>query len=85
MTRRVEVTERHLRTLWGYCLPETGRIVIARGISERDRLGTLVHELLHVGLPATTEDEIDRLTAILARVLWRQGYRRRVKDSSRGS
>lgn len=82
MTRRVDVTERTLRALWGYCLPDTGRIVIARGISERDRLGTLVHELLHVGLPATTEDEIDRLTAILARVLWRQGYRRKRQNES---
>ena len=75
-SRRVVVTERTLRALWGYCDPDTGNVVIARGIAGKDRLGTLVHELLHVALPATAEEEVERITAVLTTVLWRQGYRR---------
>lgn len=92
-SRRVVVTERTLRTLYGYCYPDTGSVVVAKGLSERDRLGTLLHELVHVALPSTSEDEVERIAALLSRVLWRERYRRNprrvaqhcVKDSSRES
>lgn len=91
--RRVVVTERTLTKLWGYCYPGTGSVVVAKGLSERDRLGTLLHELVHVALPSTTEEGVERIAALLSRVLWRERYRRNprrvaqhcVKDCSRGS
>lgn len=83
MTRgKLRVTEsRRMSDLYGYCDPATGKIVLRAGMSQFDRLGTLVHEGMHCALPTTTEEEVDRISRILTALLWQQGYRRRTKKS----
>lgn len=69
---RVKVTDLRL-----YGLYERGVICVDTAQGEQDRLGTLVHELLHHICPRKSEAWVSRRAEVMARVLWRQGYRRR--------
>ncbi len=42
----------------------------------KDYLDTLIHEALHTIYPDMSETEVHKTTGRLARLIWRQGYRR---------
>jgi hypothetical protein len=42
-------------------------------------LDTLIHEVLHLAKPDLTEEEVIRVSNILAKQVWRCGYRRILK------
>ena len=72
----ITVTEGRVGDLYGWCNEWTGEVRLRPGMTPRQRLGTLLHEGLHVALPRTAEREIARLTGLLTSLLWREGYRR---------
>lgn len=43
---------------------------------EKDLLDTFIHETTHIVQPELSEDAVVRISAGLADVLWRMGYRR---------
>lgn len=54
--------------------------------SEKDRLGTIIHEVLHVMLPDHNEDAVVKMEQDLTEVLWKLGYRKQdgSKSNERG-
>jgi hypothetical protein len=44
--------------------------------TERERLRVTVHEALHLGEWSLPEKKVDRISRLIADVLWKQGYRR---------
>ena len=54
----------------------TGHIEIDPRATERQRVDTLVHEVLHHQFPAMPEADVARHATIIAKVLWKEGYRR---------
>lgn len=42
----------------------------------KERLGTLIHEVIHILYPELTEEEVLFAERTLAAVVWKQGYRR---------
>lgn len=43
---------------------------------ERERMDTLIHELLHLMCPKWEEKKVEKRANWLCKHLWRQGYRR---------
>ena len=54
-------------------------IAIDDRLGEFDTLDTLIHEWLHAEVPNSPEKDVDSLSTSIARMLWKIGYRRRVK------
>lgn len=71
----VTIERRPLRRYFGYCVPDTGKIVIRSSLRGRPRLGTEIHELIHVILPEMSEKGVQEITYMLVYHLWRLGYR----------
>lgn len=76
--KRVEVTERKLGgKVYGLAYTETGEIQIdPRHTSERERLDTVCHEILHILEPTWSEKDVKTAAKILSRGIWLEGYRR---------
>lgn len=75
---RVRIIERKLgrEKALGLAYQGIGIVEIDPRQCERERLDTLVHELLHLLEPEWTEERVEASAAWLAQILWRQGYRR---------
>lgn len=59
---------------------ETDRIIeIDPRQSPKNRLDTLIHELLHAVKPAMPEKEVIKVAAAIRDGLWKDGWRRRKK------
>jgi hypothetical protein len=43
---------------------------------EREKIDTLVHEILHLAKPEYEEEEVIRISNIISSNLWKYGYRR---------
>ena len=43
---------------------------------EREKIDTLIHEILHLAKPEYDEEEIVRISKIISSNLWKYGYRR---------
>ena len=56
--------------------PDKGLIEIDPRQKGKDHLDTLIHEALHLVFPDMTEKDVVKHTGRLARLLWRNGYRR---------
>lgn len=69
-----------LRKNWGDCdAPDVAgkEIRIAHGhADESDLLDTVIHELLHCGLPDLKEETVARLSKDMTRILGRLGWRK---------
>jgi hypothetical protein len=39
-------------------------------------IDTLVHEILHEAQPEITEEGIERISNLISKTLWREGYRK---------
>ena len=59
-----------------------GRIEIDPRQSPYEMLDTICHEVMHEAQPEITEDGIERISRLLSRVLWQEGYRRVENDQS---
>lgn len=53
-----------------------GKIVVDPRQSDYEMMDTLVHEVLHEAQPEITEDGIVRVSRLISRVLWKEGYRK---------
>jgi len=63
----------------GYCdAPTTPSkaILIDKKLNNQQELEIILHECLHAGLWFVCESVVERLAADLARILYRQGYRK---------
>lgn len=56
--------------------PPPGRIELDTRETPPEQLDTLVHELLHETFRDTTEEKVADSATLIARVLWREGYRK---------
>ena len=56
--------------------PDKGLIEIDPRQKGKDHLDTLIHEALHLVFPDMSERNVVKHTGRLARLLWRNGYRR---------
>ncbi|HEY2759904.1 MAG TPA: hypothetical protein VGI75_04155 [Pirellulales bacterium] len=68
----------HLGPNDGFCDPPTTTnksIVVAKGLSEKDQLEILVHEMLHAGGWHFDEEYVTQFARDISHVLWRLGYR----------
>ena len=62
--------------IWNKGKPgEPGRIVIDPRQTRYELMDTIIHECLHEAQPEITEDGIVRISKLISRVLWKEGYR----------
>lgn len=75
---RVKIVEKKLgrENAFGQVWMDTRLIEIDPRQSEKDRIDTVIHELLHLAKPHWSEEHIVRIATFLARALWKEGYRR---------
>jgi hypothetical protein len=57
-----------------------GRIVIDPRQTEYEMMDTIIHECLHETQPEITEDGIVRISKLISRVLWKEGYRQAARN-----
>jgi hypothetical protein len=60
----------------GQCFHGENLIEIDPRQSERERLDTVIHEVLHLCCPEWTEEQVVRVSKVLSAVLWKCRYRR---------
>lgn len=79
---RIRIVEKKLgreRAL-GQCYHGENVVEIDPRQGERERLDTLIHEVLHLAKPDLIEDEVIRMANILSKQVWKCGYRRILKS-----
>ena len=59
----------------GWCCWANRVITLDERETERERLDTAIHEVLHACLPDVSEDAIDATATGLANVLWKLNWR----------
>ena len=76
--RRVKITEKKLarEKAEGQAYKKARKIEIDPRLTNRTRLETLIHELLHVLFPDMTEYRVRKTALELCDRLWEDGYRR---------
>lgn len=79
---RIRVVEKKLgrEGAFGQCYHGENLIEIDPRQTERERLDTLIHEVLHLAKPDLAEDEVIRVANILSKQVWKCGYRRVLKS-----
>ena len=50
-------------------------------LGQKDRLSTLVHEIIHIVFPTLSESQTIQVELRIAAVLWRDGWRRLAPES----
>lgn len=77
---QVTVTNRKLRREGALGLawfdPDCSLIEIDPRLSDRRRLTVLIHEALHIAFPDLAETVVDRKSAMIAKLVHQDGYRR---------
>ena len=61
----------------GMCDREQRLITISPRLTPKQRMGAMLHELLHVALPNLDEDTVGSVECILQEGLWADGWRRK--------
>lgn len=81
MKRKLTVKERKLARELAVGLYWHGEALIEIDPRQPARryLNTLIHELLHHVCPEASENWVSRAAGTMAKVVWRQGYRRIAK------
>lgn len=62
--------------VWGLAFKDEHRIEIKNGLDPFDEFDTTIHELLHIVYPFLEEVYVEKYSTILAKELWKLGYRR---------
>jgi hypothetical protein len=60
--------------------PEEPTLEIDSGLTGRVRLETILHEALHLALPALPEESVLKTARYMAMIAWHMGYRERDED-----
>ena len=78
MPRLTKVIEKKLgrERAMGEAIFGENEICIDPRQSSKDYLDTLTHEAMHLALPELNEEAITTSATFVARILWRQGYRK---------
>lgn len=50
-------------------------IRVQKGLPDKEKLRTILHELTHAGFWCLSEESVDEFSRDVAEVLWRLGYR----------
>jgi len=58
-------------------------VKLDKNMSEKERLGTLLHEVCHLCFPKATEAQILKAEKKLVNCLWKEGYRRVIKEEGK--
>lgn len=74
---KVVVKKLGRQKLFGLALHDLNEIHIDPRQTEREFMGTLLHEATHLAAPDLNEDAVERIEAVLTYVMWTQGYRRK--------
>lgn len=77
---RVKYLKLGRNKVWGYATPSTNVVELDERLKGKKHLEILTHEVIHLLLPGASEEETERISIGLTKVLWSQGYRR-VDDS----
>lgn len=79
--KKLNITERHLgrHSAWGMFWNASQKIEMDPRQASKQYLYVLIHELLHMALPETTEEGVIRIAKLVAKGVWQQKYRR-IKD-----
>jgi len=65
--------------LLGVCLHGPNTVVINPLQSDKKRLDTVIHEMVHATRPKMCEENVSRVAAACSAVLWKDGWRRRAR------
>jgi hypothetical protein len=71
------VLRRLLPKYHGLCHYDTRTIELDAKQSEKDLLGTAIHEALHAAFPDLSEDAVDEASISVGELVWKLGFRRR--------
>lgn len=76
---KIKILEKGLRKYFGYAYKDNkgeAIVEIAKGLKDKEYMGTLIHEILHILYPNDSEYNVDQNARVLTRYLWEQGFRR---------
>ena len=76
---KIKILEKSLRKYFGYAYKDNkgeAIVEIAKGLNDKEHMGTLIHEILHILYPNDSEYNVDQNARVLTRYLWEQGFRR---------
>lgn len=75
---KLDIRERNLgkHQAYGLFWTATKKIEIDPRLRNKDYLYVLTHELTHMALPEATEEAVVRISELISRGIWQQGYRR---------
>ncbi len=79
--QKLDIKERNLgqHKALGLYWPESDRIEIDPRLNAREYLYVLIHELTHKTMPEMTEEAVVRVSEVISKGVWQQGFRR-IKD-----
>lgn len=79
--KKLNIRERKLgrERAWGLFWRQAQRIEIDPQQRSRQYLYVLIHELCHMALPDLTEEAVVRISKLIAKGVWQQGFRRLYK------
>jgi hypothetical protein len=74
-----KVYYKNLKKVWGWSYNDKNKIELSKKLKGKKHLEILTHEHLHLLLPAYDEEWIKEMAKAMSEILWRQGYRRKLK------
>ena len=74
----LNIKERHLgrNQAYGMYYTATNKIEIDPRLKAREYLYVLIHELTHMALPEANEEGVTRISELVSKGVWQQGFRR---------
>ena len=78
---KLDINERNLgkHKALGLFWPSSQKIEIDPRLNAKEYLYVLIHELTHMALPEVSEEGVERISDIIAKGVWQQGFRK-IKD-----
>lgn len=75
---KLNIKERHLgkHKALGLYWESTNSIEIDPRLTAKEYLYVLTHELTHMSMPEATEDTVIKISKIISKGIWQQGFRR---------
>jgi len=80
--KNIKVTYKKLNKIYGIAHCGYNSIEIDSRIRGKKLLEILLHEATHIILPAEEEEEVERISIALTKLLWKEGYRKIDNDNS---